>query len=429
MKTLYLLFFLPFIVVSCSNLTSGNNQEMSYDETGCLYTSYDSLVMVGYQGWFAAEGDGSNRGWHHYQKNGEFKPGFSSIDMWPDVSEYSNTYKTNFLYPDGSPAKVYSSSDEQTIDVHFKWMKDYGIDGVFLQRFVVEIKNSSGKAHFNKVLENALKASKKYGRALSIMYDLSGCTSDDLNILLDDWEEIQSEYALFDNVENPTYLRHNKKPVMSIWGVGFNDGRKYSLNDVDKLITSLKGDKNDVSIKLGVPYFWRTLNNDTENNILLHSIIKKCDIILPWAVGRYNSDTYEKVSDKNLKPDLMWCEKNGISYIPLAFPGFSWGNLKNNPSVYNQIPRDEGDFLWKQISGAKLSGAKSLYIAMFDEIDEGTAIFKTLKENETPLNGDGKFIGIESNLESDYYLWLAGEGTKWFHGNENYTKEKPNRKY
>ena len=38
-------------------------QEAVYDETGCLYTSYKNLVMAGYQGWFAAEGDGSERGW------------------------------------------------------------------------------------------------------------------------------------------------------------------------------------------------------------------------------------------------------------------------------------------------------------------------------------------------------------------------------
>ena len=40
-------------------------EEITYDETGCLYTSYTNLVMAGYQGWFAAEGDDSDRGWYH----------------------------------------------------------------------------------------------------------------------------------------------------------------------------------------------------------------------------------------------------------------------------------------------------------------------------------------------------------------------------
>ena len=43
-------------------------------------------VMCGYQGWHAAEGDGLGRGWYHWQRDGQFKPGFCKIDLWPDVS-------------------------------------------------------------------------------------------------------------------------------------------------------------------------------------------------------------------------------------------------------------------------------------------------------------------------------------------------------
>ena len=42
-----------------------------------------------------------------------------------------------------------------------------------------------------------------------------------------------------------------------------------------------------------------------------------------------------------------------------------------------------------------MSGAESLYLAMFDEIDEGTALFKCQKEGFLPLNGAGRFVGIE----------------------------------
>ncbi|HYH56798.1 MAG TPA: hypothetical protein VD772_09315 [Anseongella sp.] len=33
----------------------------------------------------------------------------------------------------------------------------------------------------------------------------------------------------------------------------------------------------------------RTLDRDTENSPALHELIKKADIILPWAVGRYEA--------------------------------------------------------------------------------------------------------------------------------------------
>ena len=143
--------------------------------------------MAGYQGWFAAQGDASERGWYHYQNNscGGFFPGCASIDFWPNMGEYNKKYKTPFQYANGTDAYLYSPYDEETVDLHFKWMKDYGIDGVFMQRFVVEIKesNTKGKIQFNKVLQNALKAAEKYGRAICIMYDLSGCTSDDVAYL------------------------------------------------------------------------------------------------------------------------------------------------------------------------------------------------------------------------------------------------------
>ncbi|HLP71489.1 MAG TPA: glycoside hydrolase family 71/99-like protein [Bacteroidales bacterium] len=404
-----------------------NPKDTTYDETGCLYTSYDNLVMAGYQGWFTAMGDGADRGWHHYEKSGRFEPGYTTVDFWPDVSEYSKTYKTAFKYADGSDAYVYSPYDEESVDLHFKWMKDYGIDGVFMQRFVSEIKSAKGRNHFNKVLANALKAAKKYQRAICVMYDLSGCSGSDMQILLNDWNELQKTFSLFDNVANPSYLRHNKKPLVVLWGVGFNDGRNYSLSDVQGVMQKLRGDTKRVSIMLGVPYYWRTLDHDTQNDPLLHTLIKSADIIMPWAVGRYNNSSYPNTSTTTLINDLAWCRTNNVTYVPLVFPGFSWGNLKNDFTIYDQIPRLKGDFIWKQIAGAKAVGVKSLYVAMFDEIDEGTAIFKCSKEGNLPLNASGRFVGIEADLGSDYYLWLVGRGAAWFHGDNSFGVTKPVR--
>ncbi|WP_461104585.1 glycoside hydrolase family 71/99-like protein [Spirosoma koreense] len=420
--------YLSFVLLIMLALTGkSQSAEVHYDETGCLYTQYRGLVMAGYQGWFTAQGDSADRGWHHYEKRGKFEPGYASIDFWPDTQEYPTTYKTAFEYPTGEAAYVYSPYDETSVDLHFKWMKDYGIDGVFMQRFLVEVKSEKGKRHFNKVLMNALKASKKYGRALCIMYDLSGSTAADLDLLVSDWNELQQLFALFDNQENPTYLRHNGRPLLAIWGVGFNDNRNYTISDIQRLVDTLKGPTRKTSILLGVPYYWRTMTKDTERSDLLPAVIKSADIIMPWAVGRYNPTTYKSVATKTLKGDIAWCQAANVDYVPLVFPGFSWGNLKNSPTVYNQIPRQNGNFLWQQVVGARQAGAQSLYVAMFDEVDEGTAIFKTKKEGDLPVNGDGKFVGIEANLDSDYYLWLTGQAANWFHGLAGYRSQKPSR--
>ncbi|WP_246581447.1 glycoside hydrolase family 71/99-like protein [Echinicola shivajiensis] len=404
-------------------------KEKEYDETGLLYTSVDGLVMAGYQGWFGAEGDASERGWYHYQNQCGFMPGCSTIDMWPDMTDYPDKYESPFIYADGSPAFLFSSFDESTIDLHFKWMKEYGIDGVYMQRFVAEVRpsNEKGKRHFDTVLGHALKAAKKYDRAICIMYDLSGATAKEVREFVEeDFTELQSKFDLFDNKTNPTYLRHNGKPLVAVWGVGFNDNRPYGIDDAKIMLESLKGYENKYSVMLGVPYRWRTLGDDTVNDSKLHDLIKDCDVIMPWAVGRYSSENYTSVAGETLVGDIQWCKSNNVDYIPLAFPGFSWGNMyAGNP--YNAIPRHKGDFLWKQVAGAKMSGASSLYLAMFDEIDEGTAIFKVSHEGDTPSNGDGRFIGIDPELQTDHYLWLAGEAAKWFHGSAGYGPNQPSR--
>lgn len=424
------------ICLACSkskNETGGPAGELPpgehvYDTSGLLYKSYKGLVMAGYQGWFAAEGDGSNRGWYHYQGHGGFYPGNTNVDFWPDITEYTKRYKSPFRFADGSDAWLYSPWDEESVDLHFKWMKTYGIDGVHMQRFVGEIKstNPSGKRHFNQVLTNALKAAKKYGRAISVMYDLSGCSSSDLDYLVQDWNELQTLFKLSDNKQNPTYLYHNGKPLVTIWGVGFNDNRKYTIADVNKLVDRLKGDDNRYAVMLGVPYYWRTLGADTEKSPALLDLIRKCDIVMPWAVGRFDSKAYDP---RNVYDDQQWCNTNKVSYVPLVFPGFSWANMHKNASLYYQIPRLKGDFLWQQVAGAKNAGAQSLYVAMFDEIDEGTAIFKTAREKDTPLNGsDGlRFAGIENDLPTDHYLWLTGQAANWFHGATGYGMVKPAR--
>ena len=78
-------------------------------------------------------------------------------------------------------------------------------------------------------------------------------------------------------------------------------------------------------------------------------------------------------------------------------------------AVLNHIPRNKGNFIWKQFAGAINAGAEMIYVAMFDEIDEATAIFKVA--HEVPV-GQSKFVPMDSELESDHYLWLTGMAKK-----------------
>jgi hypothetical protein len=102
-------------------------------------------------------------------------------------------------------------------------------------------------------------------------------------------------------------------------------------------------------------------------------------------------------------------------YLPEVYPGFSWDNLKHLPPGTSKIPRLGGDFLWKQFNAVANLGVDMCYVGMFDEVDEGTAIFKV---SNTPPE-QGYFVTYEGQ-PADWYLRLTAEGSKVISG------ERPN---
>lgn len=234
-KTIQLFGIILGMVVLCSfnfinRETTSNNEEPKVFKK---HTVSPGLVMAGYQGWFDATEDGAGRGWYHYSRNGRFEPGFCTIDLWPEMSEYEKQYKTAFKFENDTPATVYIPQDESSVRLHFKWMKDYGIDGVFMQRFVGEIKNESGRNHFNKVLQSASKAALDYDRTIAVMYDLSGMRSEDVDVVLADWKKLKEQYGYDNRKRYSNYLFDGNRPVVAVWGVGFNDKRRYNFANIE----------------------------------------------------------------------------------------------------------------------------------------------------------------------------------------------------
>ena len=172
---------------------------------------------------------------------------------------------------------------------------------------------------------------------------------------------------------------------------------------------------------LGVPTHWRTLDRDCVTNEVMHKLILKADIVSPWTVGRYTNPAQAvEYAEKTLKPDLQWCQERGKEFLPVVFPGFSWHNM-NSRSPLNQIPRLKGKFLWAQYVEAKKAGVTMVYQAMFDEVDEGTAIFKCT--DDSPV-GASQFVTYEG-LPSDFYLKLVGRASRMVRGQSPVTEEMP----
>lgn len=379
----------------------------------------DGRVVTGYQGWFRAEGDGSQLGFSHYVKGRKFEPGSCTIDLWPDMSEYDEDEKfpTPFRHADGSVAHVFSSIHPKTVDRHFSWMAEYEIDGAFVQRFAThgakERRDNRRLKFENQKLMLCRDAAIKHGRCWVLMYDLSGIADDDFTRLAEDWKNLRRRMQLGTDPHDSAYLHLNGKPLVAIWGVGFNDDREYGLEKAEWFIRLLKHNPEwgGMSIMLGVPYGWREQDRDATRDPKLHSVLKLADVLSPWSVGRYRDmETESAKVVAQQAADHDWCRQQKIEYLPVLWPGFSWRNLKGDDN--SAIPRNGGRFLWRQFQATAAAGGRSAYIAMFDEIDEGTAIFKCT--NDPPV-GASKFQTYEG-LPSDHYLWLCQEGGRLLRG-------------
>jgi len=123
-------------------------------ETPLPHTTVDASTMetkllMGYQGWFSCPGDGSRVDhFVHWFKNNTPSAASFRVDMWPDASELTpeERCQTNMKYPNGQPAYLYSAYNPKTVLRHFQWMSEYGVDGVFLQRFGTELANTIGSS-------------------------------------------------------------------------------------------------------------------------------------------------------------------------------------------------------------------------------------------------------------------------------------------
>jgi hypothetical protein len=389
------------------------------------YPTYDGLVMAGYQGWFWAPKDGIM-----YPDADKIR-----IDMWPDVSEYKKTYPTGLKLADGSTARFFSSTDESTVDLHFKWMKEYGIDGVFMQRFYDYTNPGYAREESDKVLKYALAAASKYDRAIAIMYDLSGLRpGEDCSSIIADWKFLVDSLKVTNQPGRKTYLHYRGKPLVVIWGLGFPD-RPYDIRDIGimRLINFLKYDPEygGCSVMLGVPTYWRDLDKDCVHDNYLHYLIRQADLVMPWMVQRFTPLLYEELPRyrDEILADMKWCEKNNVGYVPDVYPGFSWYNISHHSNDMVQqpvgsIPRQGGKFYWGLLSTAIRSGAKMIYVSMFDEMNEGTAILKCT--DNPPVSKDAEFLGL--HVPSDTYLWLTGQAAKMLRGEEPLTVTMPERK-
>lgn len=399
------------------------------------------MVLSGYQGWFATPRNPILRRWSHWSRAGEPRPGSTAFELYPDVREYPVDAMARTGYASlgqGDVSRLFDSDHERVVNLHVRWMQDYGLNGVALQRFVVGIEGERG-AWRNSVASRLKGASERLGRTFYIMYDISGHDGQDLaERILDDYRHtIDGDLKLPDSNR---YARQDDRPVVAIWGFGFNK-RNGTPADAERVIQELR-ERHGCYVVGGVPYEWR--RDETPDAKRWLQVYKRFDMVLPWAVGRYRDPAQVAEHAETIwAADKAFADAEGIDLKRVIFPGFAWSNLKSNQrsaperalsrhvadarfAPQNEIPRLAGEFFWAQAYHvAKLE--TTAFIAMFDEFDEATAIAKAA-EGRRAIPTDQYFLTLDADgvrVSSDFYLRLAGEATRMIEGRRPITDQVP----
>lgn len=376
--------------------------------------SLQGKVLCGYQGWFRCPGDPANLGWIHWSRNStRIAPELLTFEMWPDMSEYSASecYPVpGFTYPNGRPAELFSSDDVATVLRHFQWMRDYGIDGAWLQQFLVDLPGGTQPDRYPsrlRVLRHVQAAARQTGRVWALAYDIADLPLARIfDTLTNDWRKLADE-GTFDD---PRYLHQNGRPVVLIWGFYYQNAHNLMTAELaNKLIGFFKKPGRYSAFLIGGgDWNWRhNLDPDWQAFLL------RFDGYAPWNVGNYGKDAAGQAHASMTwwAEDKRVCEARGQLWLPVVYPGFSWDNVRRLKPGASTIPRRGGRFLWEQFHELSKLGVDHVYVAMFDEVDEGTAVFKVT--SAPPVQGH--FVGYEG-LPSDWYLRLVGEGERMLRG-------------
>jgi len=179
MHSLYILLVLGVALVGSSIAQQASTSaKRPVGQAGAVDTSsVRGKVMCGYQGWFRCPGDAANLGWIHWSRDSRrIAPDLLTFEMWPDMTDYPPAERypaTGFTYPGGRQAELFSSDDPRTVLRHFEWMRDYGIDGAWLQHFLVGLPGGPEAAAYPsrfRVLGHVRAAARQTGRVWALSY-------------------------------------------------------------------------------------------------------------------------------------------------------------------------------------------------------------------------------------------------------------------
>ncbi len=373
-------------------------------------TTLRGQVIAGYQGWFTCPDDKTGSGgWGHWLNS----DGTPAVDMVPDTSALPQ--QAGCLAPfirdvKGNPVRLYSAQNPATVDAQFKSLQDQNISGVALQRFVSELAKPILKEGRDQVLTNVRLAASKHSRVFFITYDISGAGPNWAVAVKQDWQALVKAHV----IDGLGYLHHAGKPVVEIWGIGFSDRPANPTQTLDlmKFFTENADAQLRASVIAGVPVSWREMTEHDGDAPSWMDAYQLASSISPWFVGAFTDEASELLLIRqHILGDLALTQANGQVYLPVIYPGFSSFNQSRMTQKFEKRPRACGQFLTLQTSDLLQVGISSFYVAMFDEANEGTAVFTTRFEPFSSSAGEARFMDSTPGCENEgsLYLGLLGD--------------------
>jgi len=216
-------------------------------------------------------------------------------------------------------------------------------------------------------------------------------------------------------LESRQYLREHGCPVIGLRGFGFTRGR-HAPRVLQDLVRHLRrATPSGAYLLAEVPAHWRTGDSDADSNpAFLDLWLKEVDMISPRIVGSYTDERdIESFSEVIQNPDVELLnrqhERGGkkVDYMPMVIPGRSAFNHTEGRLGWNDIKRDGGRFLWKQVwNAARLKGVRSVFGATWDGYEMGTAFLPVVSTKRMlPTDGRFNFMALDEDghdLPSDW---------------------------
>jgi hypothetical protein len=394
-------------------------------------STLNDKVFAAYQGWFHCPGDpGPNGNWFHWSYVSQLVPDASMVSVpgYPITDEYPAESRCPVpgLTVNGQQAYFFTSLALGTAETHFRWMREYGVDGAMLQRFIGSVQSYYDENDI--VLRNAFQAAQDNGRSIMIEYDMSGNFNDThsqaeedalFTQVTKDWTHLVNDLHILDN---PRYQKHNGKPVVALWGMGRPADELWGMKPAlaRRVITWFK-DTAHTTVIGGVSPYWMELPEWKD-------VLAMLDVIQPWNVGAYSNDAdLDWQLQNRIKPQLAATTASGQLYMPTVLPATSGRDqsIGNLPTVGAHSLG--GSFFWHQAYDDRAAGVRTIKIAMFDEVGEGTSLLK-LASNASEAPSQIQWISLDVDglrLPHDWNLRIAHEIGNLYHGIAGYTRNTP----